>query len=318
MEKLLGILSTWVPRDRSGGLTLELGIKSSSDDKHYYEDITMHNDYPYRSWNELDEQVNEPVNMVVFHTTKTYRSGLESRPWHRQSAGLALRRPGGFHATGRYLGSILQFQGLKNSHLPRVESISSLLIRHQFKRQISPLALGKLLNKSLVYTTSFRLERWCRKTTEEEEQYLKGMWETCPKKGALTNWCNQTFENIYFHPCQKIFKIFTILRKILKRSSGYLRHRPSLYLPLSYYTLTGTDSRRFQLLSHPAQRIGLQKCNVLQPMLWPNRYCRRNGTSLRESASDRIYCIEIMTCTSSTAYLYSQLPSLKTCRIFAV
>ena len=78
MEKLLGILSTWVPRDRSGGLTLELGIKSSSDSRHYYDDITLYNDYPFKSWDELDE----PTDMVVFHMREAFCVGLESRPGH--------------------------------------------------------------------------------------------------------------------------------------------------------------------------------------------------------------------------------------------
>ncbi|KAK8925610.1 hypothetical protein VCV18_006040 [Metarhizium anisopliae] len=85
----------------------------------------------------------------------------------------ARRTTYGFHPAGRYLGSLLQFQGLKNSHLPRVEIIDSLLIRRQFQRQMSPLALSKLIHESLVHITSFRLERFCRRTNEEEEKYLK-------------------------------------------------------------------------------------------------------------------------------------------------
>ncbi|KJK86663.1 hypothetical protein H633G_09482 [Metarhizium anisopliae BRIP 53284] len=103
MEMLLGILSTWVPRGRSGGLTLELAIKSSSDSKHYYNDFTTHHDYPFRSWDNRDETM--------------------------------------------------------------------------FQRQMSPLALSKLIHESLVHITSFRLERFCRRTNEEEEKYLKDFRE---------------------------------------------------------------------------------------------------------------------------------------------
>lgn len=66
MEMLLGILSTWVPRGRSGGLTLELAIKSSSDSRHYYDDITTHHDYPFRSWDNLDGT----IGMTIFHNQK--------------------------------------------------------------------------------------------------------------------------------------------------------------------------------------------------------------------------------------------------------
>ncbi|KAK2590068.1 hypothetical protein QQS21_012256 [Conoideocrella luteorostrata] len=169
VEVLLGMLSTWVPRGRSGGLTLELGIKSPSDTRHYYRDITMYNNYPFRSWDNLDET----IDMTFYHMSPKLYSVIDARPKHAHSARLALRRPEGFHAAGRFLGSLLQFQGLKNSHLPRVKVINSLLIRHQFKRQMSPLALAKLVHESLVHITSFRLERWCRITNEEEEKYLK-------------------------------------------------------------------------------------------------------------------------------------------------
>jgi hypothetical protein len=171
IEKLLSILSTWVLRDRSGGLTLELAVKSSSDSRHYYDNIAMHKDYPFKSWDE----VVDPVDMALFHTREAHQVRLENRPRHYQSARLALRRPAGFHAAGRYLGSLLRFQGLKSKRLPQVEIINSLLMRHQFKRQICPLALVRLFQESLTHLTSFRLERWCRITTEEEEKYLEGM-----------------------------------------------------------------------------------------------------------------------------------------------
>lgn len=172
MEMLLGILSTWVPRGRSGGLTLELAIKSSSDSRHYYDDITTHHDYPFRSWDNRDET----IVMTIFHKQKKYfYNRIGTRPRHYQTAISALSRPQDFHPAGRYLGSLLQFQGLKNSHLPRVEIIDSLLIRRQFQRQMSPLALTKLIHESLVHITSFRLERFCSRTNEEEEKYLKGM-----------------------------------------------------------------------------------------------------------------------------------------------
>lgn len=171
METLLGILSTWGPRGRSGGLTLELGIKCPSDYRHYYDDISMHDDYPYRSWDNLDET----IEMTLFHMRKRSLSCTDRSVRHYHSARLALRTPEGFRAAGRYAGSLLQFQGLKNSQLPRVEIVDSLLIRHQFKRQMSALALAKLVRESLVHITSFRLERWCRITKVEEKEYLKGM-----------------------------------------------------------------------------------------------------------------------------------------------
>jgi hypothetical protein len=171
MERLLGILSTWVPRDRSRGLTLELGIKSSSDYRHYFNDFTMHDDYPFRSWDNLDQT----GRMAMFHMRNSHLFRVEPRPWHDHPRNWAFGRLAGWNAAGRYLGSLLQFRGLKNRHLPRVETVNSLLIRHQFKRQMSPLALGKLVHESLVHITSFRLERWCRMSKRGEEIYLDSM-----------------------------------------------------------------------------------------------------------------------------------------------
>ncbi|KID94216.1 hypothetical protein MAJ_09830, partial [Metarhizium majus ARSEF 297] len=112
--------------------------------------------------------------MTIFHKRKKYfYNSIGTRPRHYQTAISASSRPQDFHPAGRYLGSPLQFQGLKNSHLPRVEIIDSLLIRRQFQRQMSPLALTKLIHESLVHITSFRLERFCSRTNEEEEKYLK-------------------------------------------------------------------------------------------------------------------------------------------------
>lgn len=182
MERLLGTLSTWAPEECSGGLRLELGIESSSDPRHYYNDATVYNSYPFRSWDNLDET----VNMRTFHMWHLFRGVGYNHAGHLRFLGDVTSTPG-FQEARRYLGSLLQFQGLKKRRLPRVEIINSLLIRHQFKRQMSPLALAKLVHESLVNIASFRLERWCRTTNEEEEEYLKGMRETNLMKEALTN-----------------------------------------------------------------------------------------------------------------------------------
>ncbi|OAA52027.1 hypothetical protein NOR_00620 [Metarhizium rileyi] len=170
METLLGILSSWAPGGRrSGGLTLELAIKSPSDSRHFFDDITTYKDYPFRSWDNLDET----TDMTMFHVRNSRGGGIETRPVHFLYSLLGLLSPESFHATKRHLGSLLEFQGLKNRRLPRVEVINSLLLRRQFKRQMSPLALTKLVHESLVHITTFRLERWCRTSQDEEEKYLK-------------------------------------------------------------------------------------------------------------------------------------------------
>lgn len=173
MHKLLCILSTWPRPEGSDGITLEISIICPSDNKHFYYDVATDDDYPFKPW---DLNIN-PHDVIMFHDAhfrKIDREHFDSSP-HCQAGMGQMQNSDSLHVAERHLGSLIQFRWPNGSQrLPRVEVLNSLVMRHQFKRQLSPLALAKLFSESLVCATSLRLERWCRFTTEEENNYLTG------------------------------------------------------------------------------------------------------------------------------------------------
>ncbi|VUC25788.1 unnamed protein product [Clonostachys rosea] len=171
VHKLLDILSTWPRRVGSDGVTLEISVICPSDNEHFYYDFATHDDYPFKPW---DLNI-VPHDVDMFHEAhfrKIDRTRLDCPPhWHTWMGGMENSEY--FQVEERHLGSLIQFRWPNGTQrLPRVEVVNSLVMRHQFKRQLSPLALATLFSESLVYATSLRLERWCRPTTEEENDYL--------------------------------------------------------------------------------------------------------------------------------------------------
>ncbi|OBS25890.1 hypothetical protein FPOA_06424 [Fusarium poae] len=160
MQALLGVLSTWIPNRHPDGLTLELNIKSSSDTDHHFDSYTMYDRYPRKHWNwshryHNEERAERPNDRCCKRVSMYTNNDLVHQ---------------GCRALERYLGSLLEFTDVR---LPRVGVVTSLLQRLQFKRQLSPTALRKLVQESLVQLSSLRLERWCRPTTTGERTYIR-------------------------------------------------------------------------------------------------------------------------------------------------
>ncbi|KAG8673705.1 hypothetical protein FPOAC2_07166 [Fusarium poae] len=160
MMALLDVLSTWTPNRHPDGLTLELNIKSSSDTEHHFNNHTMFDRYPLKHWN-----WNHRYHNKLRYRRIDKRSCNEVSMWTNDDL---VRQ--GCRALERYLGSVLEFTDVR---LPRAEVVTSLLQRLQFKRQLSPFALRKLMQESFVQLSSLRLERWCRPTTSGEQRYIK-------------------------------------------------------------------------------------------------------------------------------------------------
>jgi hypothetical protein len=165
MKALLGALSTWAP---NGGLTLELNIKSSGDTEHVFHSSEMEDNFPFKHWN-----WRERLDFIPTYMVENFARRPQQHWWADDRDGYRTRsaRHG---ALERCLGSLLEFT---DDRLPRVEAVTSLLQRHQFKRQLSPFALRTLMQKSLVQLSSFRLERWCRPSVRRDEKYLKDFKE---------------------------------------------------------------------------------------------------------------------------------------------
>ncbi|EKJ68975.1 hypothetical protein FPSE_10848 [Fusarium pseudograminearum CS3096] len=161
MQALLGILSTWTPNPHQHGLTLELNIKSSSDTDHHFYVTQITDEFRVKHWNWSHED-------KLFAEIRYPDHCNDEEVWC-DSVSTQLRSEG-CRALERYLGSLLEFTDLR---LPRVEVVTSFMQRHQFKRQLSPCALGRLMQESLVRLSSLRLERWCRPRVKAERMYIR-------------------------------------------------------------------------------------------------------------------------------------------------
>jgi hypothetical protein len=157
---LLNILSDWERHypDRNDGLTLELSAHSPCDAEHcFQDDAGLQPDYPH-----LD-----PIRTQRDYIIEYEKSFFNPRdlPSHKSIRRLrhGFRNPIGFNSNiqAAPLGSAakrqirpLQFDNSSGKgekyQLPTVRMISSLVVRRQFYREMSPLSFGRLLREALT------------------------------------------------------------------------------------------------------------------------------------------------------------------------
>lgn len=142
LRKLHLLLSTWGP---ANNLALEINVYSPSDCEHWFKNIYLSSDDSEQYYK--DDEMPDPQSSTSTFTHHHHHHD----PQHGWVHGQRVQDPPVSAITRLFRPIDLVF----NPSLPRVEAVTSLIIRRQLRRSITPWGLGELLGAFP------RLERVC-------------------------------------------------------------------------------------------------------------------------------------------------------------
>ena len=172
---LLITLSKWTGfagSHRQQGLTLELGAYSPSDSKHAFRDFHLEHNYAYQEKKDLE------TNCEAYKL-RADKLGLDSLndPFHWWVNGhrddISLESKQRIMGTLTIKPNLPKFYALSQV-FPKVDIVTSLLIRRQFYRKIAANSLGKLLRETFTCLRWFRHEVWQDVNPQEQSRFEKG------------------------------------------------------------------------------------------------------------------------------------------------
>jgi hypothetical protein len=168
----LAIISQWKRSNYYQGheLLLELGAYSPSDSNHVFRDFRLQEDYPYLVQEDIEKKYDA-------YKLKEGRDTELNDLFHGWTNGRRQGKPT-FESKKRVMGTSpreFNFRDITgDSHrFPKVEIVTSLLIRRQYYRSFSADTLSKLFRESLTSLLWFRHEPW--HDVDPEHQFEEGI-----------------------------------------------------------------------------------------------------------------------------------------------
>ncbi|KAL7919899.1 hypothetical protein ACQKWADRAFT_329253 [Trichoderma austrokoningii] len=153
IQSLLGTLRLWAPTKHGAqGLDLMLSVSSPSDTEHFFDRCEIKDNYPFHYAEDLDGG----LNIVDFH--RSHIDVSDNGDWTPRNGGHIMR----------YQGTPLRFDPPKDNRgrfinrfkiFPAVPIVKGLVMRKQFRREISVKTLSWLMCRSFVALEWFRFER---------------------------------------------------------------------------------------------------------------------------------------------------------------